>query len=119
MKISAFGRSWRNGVMTTASSLALCALATQPAFAQDAAEEAAAAEEAEPEGDIVVTGYRKALETAQTLKRDSDTFVDVLSAEDIGALADRSVADWLAGLRSSKTQPRTCLRAISQVQSTL
>jgi TonB-dependent receptor len=95
VKISAFGRSWRNGVMTTASSLALCALATQPAFAQDATAEAAAAEEAEPEGDIIVTGYRKALETAQTLKRDSDTFVDVLSAEDIGALADRSVAEAL------------------------
>ena len=95
VKISAFGRSWRNGVMTTASSLALCALATQPVFAQDAPAEEAAAEEAEPEGDIVVTGYRKALETAQTLKRDSDTFVDVLSAEDIGALADRSVAEAL------------------------
>lgn len=95
VKISAFGRSWRNGVMTTASSFALCALATQPAIAQDTVEETAAAEEAEPEGEIVVDGYRKALETAQTLKRDSDTFVDVLSAEDIGALADRSVAEAL------------------------
>jgi TonB-dependent receptor len=96
VKISAFGRSWRNGVMTTASSLVLCALATQTAYAQDAAaEEEAAVEDAEPEGDIVVTGYRKALETAQTIKRDSDTFVDVLSAEDIGALADRSVAEAL------------------------
>jgi TonB-dependent receptor len=94
VKISAFGRSWRNGVMTTASSLALCALAMQPAFAQDAApEDEAVAEEAADE--IIVDGYRKALETAQTLKRDSDTFVDVLSAEDIGALADRSVAEAL------------------------
>ena len=94
VKISAFGRSWRNGVMTTASSLALCALAAQPAYAQDAAaEDAASVEEAEAE--IIVDGYRKALETAQSLKRDSDTFVDVLSAEDIGALADRSVAEAL------------------------
>ncbi len=97
MKISAYARSWRNGVMTTASTLALCAILAQPAFAQDtaAAKDEATAEEAEPEGDIIVTGYRKALETAQTLKRDSDTFVDVLSAEDIGALADRSVAEAL------------------------
>ena len=95
VKISAFGRSWRNGVMTTASSFALCALATQPSFAQDAPDEAAAAEEAEPEGEIVVTGYRKALENAQNLKRDADTFVDAITAEDIGALPDRSVAEAL------------------------
>jgi TonB-dependent receptor len=94
VKISAFGRSWRNGVMTTASTLALCALAAQPAYAQDAAAEDTASVE-EAEGEIIVDGYRKALETAQSLKRDSDTFVDVLSAEDIGALADRSVAEAL------------------------
>ena len=95
MKISAYARSWRNGVMTTVSSLALCALVAHPAHAQDAATTDAEAEKAEEEGEIIVTGYRKALETAQTLKRDADTFVDVLSAEDIGALADRSVAEAL------------------------
>ncbi len=78
--------------LTTASTLALCAFA-QPVMAQDAA---AAAEEAPAEEDaIVVSGFRKALENAQTLKRESDTFVDVITAEDIGALPDRSVAEAL------------------------
>ena len=95
MKISAYARSWRNGVMTTASSLALCALVAQPALAQDATMTDAEAEKSEEEGEIVVTGYRKALENAQKMKRDADTFVDVLSAEDIGALPDRSVAEAL------------------------
>jgi TonB-dependent receptor len=94
VKISAFGRSWRNGVMTTASTLALCALAAQPALAQDASEETVV-EEVEPEGEIIVDGYRKALENAQNLKRDADTFVDAITAEDIGALPDRSVAEAL------------------------
>jgi hypothetical protein len=94
VKISAFGRSWRNGVMTTASTLALCALVAQPALAQDAAEDAVV-EEVEPEGEIIVDGYRKALENAQNLKRDADTFVDAITAEDIGALPDRSVAEAL------------------------
>jgi TonB-dependent receptor len=88
-------RSQRLVALTTASSLALCAFAAQPAFAQTAGDSAEAPEAAAAENDIVVTGYRKALETAQKVKRDADTFVDVLSAEDIGALADRSVAEAL------------------------
>ncbi|MGB5780013.1 MAG: TonB-dependent receptor plug domain-containing protein, partial [Allopontixanthobacter sediminis] len=60
------------------------------------AEASPAPEDALDEGDvIVVSGYRAALENAQNIKRNSDTFVDVISAEDIGALADRSVAEAL------------------------
>ncbi len=88
-------RSQRLIALTTASSLALCAFAAQPAFAQTTGDTAEAPEAAAEENDIVVTGYRKALETAQKVKRDADTFVDVISAEDIGALADRSVAEAL------------------------
>ncbi len=44
---------------------------------------------------IVVSGFRASLESAQNLKRDADTFVDVITAEDIGALPDRSVAEAL------------------------
>ncbi|UIP06165.1 TonB-dependent receptor [Erythrobacter sp. SDW2] len=80
----------------TASSIALCAMMAQPAFAQDAEEEPDAEEPAaEAENIITVTGFRASLESAQGIKRDADTFVDVITAEDIGALPDRSVAEAL------------------------
>lgn len=45
--------------------------------------------------DIVVTGYRQALQSAQQIKRNSDAIVDSVTAEDIGALPDRSVVETL------------------------
>ena len=93
--MSKFARSSRFAALSTASSLALCALAVQPAFAQSVDETDASATAAETEDEIIVSGYRKSLETSQNIKREANTFVDVLSAEDIGALADRSVAEAL------------------------
>ena len=96
--------------MATASSLALCALAAQPAMAQTAAAPASAAEDDATVGDeIVVNGYRASLQTAQKIKRNSDTVVDVISAEDIGALPDRSVAEALQrvpGINISRFEQR-------------
>ena len=43
---------------------------------------------AESSGDIVVTGLRRSLESAQTIKRTSDGIVDAVVAEDIGKLPD-------------------------------
>ena len=45
--------------------------------------------------EIVVSGIRQSLENAQNIKRDSDTVVDAITAEDIGALPDRSVTEAL------------------------
>ncbi|WP_254422813.1 TonB-dependent receptor [Rhodanobacter sp. B05] len=47
-------------------------------------------------GAVVVTGIRASVEAAQDVKRYADTFVDSVSATDIGALPDRSVTDTLA-----------------------
>ncbi len=82
----------------TASVLAIAA--ANPALAQDAAApaedpDAAAAPAEEPEAEIIVTGFRAALQGAQDIKRNADTFVDAITAEDIGALPDRSVAEAL------------------------
>ena len=91
----------RIAARTTASTLALCVFAAQSALAQeaappeDAAEVAATAETEVQDGDIVVTGFRAALGSAQGIKRAADTLVDVITAEDIGALPDRSVAEAL------------------------
>jgi len=53
------------------------------------------AQEAEEEDEIVATGIRQSLKSAQELKANADTFVDAITAEDIGALPDRSVSEAL------------------------
>jgi TonB-dependent receptor len=79
----------------TASAIAIAA--ANPALAQDAepADKDAEVAVEEPEADIIVTGFRASLSSAQSIKRNADTFVDVITAEDIGALPDRSVAEAL------------------------
>ena len=91
---STFTRARRFAALTTVSTLVLSAVVASPAMAQDAAEAEAATDTADEEA-IVVTGFRKSLENAQNIKKEADTFVDVITAEDIGALADRSVAEAL------------------------
>ncbi|HKE96674.1 MAG TPA: TonB-dependent receptor plug domain-containing protein, partial [Povalibacter sp.] len=54
--------------------------------------QAVAAEDVE---EVVVVGMRQSLETAQEIKKDSDTFVDSITATDIGAFPDKSVAEAL------------------------
>ena len=88
--------------LSVASVLAIGAAFANPASAQEAdvpgeTETPAGTPEAgQDEGDaIVVTGFRASLESAQSIKRNADTVVDVITAEDIGALADRSVAEAL------------------------
>lgn len=53
-------------------------------------ESAAASDDA-----IVVTGIRRSLQSAQAIKKNSEVVVDSISAEDIGALPDRSVTEAL------------------------
>ncbi|UUL83998.1 TonB-dependent receptor [Sphingomonas qomolangmaensis] len=48
------------------------------------------------EGDIVVTGLRRSLESAQQVKRNSDGIVDAIVAEDIGKLPDTFASAALA-----------------------
>jgi TonB-dependent receptor len=101
---SGFGLALKGGV----SMLALCAVsvaapawaagatAETPAKAADPAAPVAAGQD-EPKGDadIVVTGIRQSLKTAQALKKNSEIVSDSISAEDIGALPDRSVTEAL------------------------
>ncbi len=47
------------------------------------------------DADIVVTGLRQSLANAQSIKRNADTVVEAITAEDIGALPDRSVNEAL------------------------
>lgn len=86
--------------LSTASGIALSMALAGPAFAQatdvDSDDEDEVAEDVAGGGnEILVTGFRASLENAQNIKRDADTFVDAVTAEDIGALPDRSVAETL------------------------
>ena len=82
-----------SSLLCGASGLALSAvLLATPAMAQDAAGQDPDVTEVE---EIIVTGIRSSLRNAQTIKQDSDVFVDAISAEDIGALPDRSVTEAL------------------------
>jgi len=46
--------------------------------------------------EIVVTGYRKSVEASLEAKRDATGLVDVVTADDIGKMPDKNVADSLA-----------------------
>ncbi len=90
-----------------AAAMLIAGLAT-PAYAQDA-EPAAESEE------VVVTGFRAALESAVSTKKDSDQIVESVSAEDIGKLPDASIAESIArlpGLTSQRISGRSSFISI-------
>lgn len=82
-------RPYLNRKMLRGGSLAVLAAValSATAFAQDSG--------LDDEDEIVVTGIRASLKNAQDIKRDADTFVDSITASDIGALPDRSVLEAL------------------------
>lgn len=92
------------------SLFALGALAV-PAAAQTVDQDAPAPDTDEQEGeDVVVTGFRAALESAIAEKRDRDQVVESISAEDIGKLPDTSIAESIArlpGLTSQRVSGRS------------
>ncbi|MDX3899713.1 MAG: hypothetical protein QHC40_04265 [Sphingobium sp.] len=69
-------------------------MAVVPAWAQSAPVAAPDVDDATAEGnDIVVTGIRAGLDRATTLKRNADSVVDLISAEDVGRFPDVNVAE--------------------------
>ncbi|HEX7799531.1 MAG TPA: TonB-dependent receptor plug domain-containing protein, partial [Asticcacaulis sp.] len=77
-----------------ASLLALTAL-TALAFAGGAQAQDAATKAKDDATEVVVVGVRKALQSAQQVKKNADTVVDSITATDIGAFPDKSVAEAL------------------------
>ena len=85
---------------TELSILAVGATLLAPfALAQDAAAPADNTNQTAKSDDelteILVTGIRKALQTSQEIKKSADTVIDSITATDIGAFPDRSVAEAL------------------------
>ncbi|WAC49852.1 TonB-dependent receptor [Asticcacaulis sp. SL142] len=92
---SVYSIALKNGVSAVALA-ALAAALAMPAMAQDAPAEDSDVTE------VVVTGQRAQIKTAQKIKRDAEVVVDSITAVDIGALPDRSVSEALqrvAGLQ--------------------
>ncbi|WP_439539611.1 TonB-dependent receptor [Sphingomonas sp.] len=80
-----------------------------PAHAQEATEPAAEGEE------VVITGFRAALESAVSTKKESEQIVESISAEDIGKLPDASIAESIArlpGLTSQRISGRSSFISI-------
>ncbi len=89
------GRSDGRKLQPTVLALGIALMLAAPAYAQDTAPRKDG-EKATELDTVVVTGIRGSVYKAQDLKRDADTFVDSVTALDIGALPDRSVTETLS-----------------------
>jgi iron complex outermembrane receptor protein len=78
--------------------LVLAALTSWTSSQAQQAQNAPAATGSEPLQEVIVTGLRFSLQQALEVKRDAITVVEVVSAEDIGKLPDKNVADALQRL---------------------
>ena len=88
--------AWLKGSLLLSASVSMLALAPT-AFAQDSSE-----------GDVVVaTGIRQSLQNALIEKREADSLVEVIFAEDIGKLPDQNLAEVLeniTGIQITRTE---------------
>lgn len=91
----------------------------------DAVETAAGADQATTGGEeIVVTGLRRSLRSAQNIKRNSEQIVDAIVAEDIGKLPDVTVSDTAARIpgvqveRGGGEANRVLIRGLPDVVTT-
>lgn len=75
-----------------------------PAMAQEAPQADSAAPQDESASTIVVTGFRAALESAVNVKKNAQTIVESVSAEDIGKLPDASIGESIARLPGLTSQ---------------
>lgn len=91
----------KNGVKWSISMFAF--LAAHPAFAQAGAIQQA---QTATDGDIIVTGMRASLSSAQNIKRNAQQLVDSVVAEDIGKLPDNNVVEALQRVPGIQVSPR-------------
>jgi iron complex outermembrane receptor protein len=94
-----FKKSLRAQVLGCTSLLALLS----PAIAQEAADVTPAEDDAVMET-VVVKGYRESLENSINIRRNESSFVEAVTAEDIGKLPDVSIAESLGRLPGVATQ---------------
>ena len=81
--------------LLTGSALALIPSA---AWAQDGAQGDGASDSGQPDNQIVVTGIRSSLASALNEKRNAESLIEVIQAEDIGKLPDQNLAEVLENI---------------------
>jgi iron complex outermembrane receptor protein len=86
-----------------AATAVVLAGAIAPVYGQSAAAPARAASAADVQT-VEVTGIRASLQQALTQKRNSDSLVEVITAEDVGKMPDKNVADSLQHLPGVYTE---------------
>lgn len=80
-------RAWLKGSLLLGASVSMLTMAPS-AFAQDS-----------DEGDVVIaTGIRQSIQNAQVEKREADSLIEVIFAEDIGKLPDQNLAEVLENI---------------------
>ena len=90
--------SGRNSVLLRgASAVALLAFGLDPAADAQTQSDNQKSDQDIPQTieEVVVKGIRDSLKSSQTIKKEANVFVDTVTAEDIGALPDRSVTEAL------------------------
>ena len=121
-------RAPRLALLCGVSVLSLSALAAMPgiAWAQTAPSgQTEQEDEAAQVEEIVVTGIRASLASAQSIKRNSEQFVDSITAVDIGRLPDVNVAEALqriSGVQISRDRGEgngIAIRGLTQVRTEL
>ena len=120
------------GALLAGASLVAVGGAPVAALAQTGAEQASPTQT--DEDDLVVTGVREALRSAQAIKRNSDQIVDSVNAQDIGRLPDVNTTEALQRITGvqiqrrygegatdfdRRTQPAITVRGLTQVQNFL
>ncbi len=100
------------------------AIAGEPGRTPPSGDDATAAP-ASATGDIVVTGIRQSLGSAQNIKRNSDAIVDALVAEDIGKFPDNNASEAIARITGVQVTRYTdeangvLIRGLPNVQTTV
>lgn len=89
------GKSHRDLAMVGASAFAMAAVCGSAASAQTALSGQSGDSSTSTVKEVVVTGQRAALKSAQKIKQNADEIVDSIVADDIGKLPDRSVTETL------------------------
>jgi iron complex outermembrane receptor protein len=83
--------TWSSILALSAASLAGAPAVAQSPAAQD--NQLAQPEDAPADGEIVVTGIRAGLDRSLSVKRNADSVVDAISAEDVGHFPDVNIAE--------------------------
>lgn len=90
--------------IASAVSLSLLGLALNVQAAEVAAPPAKPAEDKSQLEQVVVTGIRASIQKSIDTKRNADTNVEVVSAEDVGKMPDKNIADALSRLPGVNVQ---------------